>query len=609
MFTSRNSPAAVSAVPSTGGATSIAAGSCWLPFAGAAVTIPALYIAGDRDFVAVDSSVYCQAVGTGSQAPAGDHAGGLRPLDPARTCAGGQRCHDRLPSELVGEEPQASLPGPEIRDNSLKAKRNFAMTDALDDVRDHYRATGLTERLKTALTALGPEDQRLTPEQLGALDQFHTRGLAATAELAKLAGITADMSVLDVGSGVGGPARFLAATYGCRVTGVDLSQPFVDAARYLTERTGQSGQVSFETASALELPFDDGRFDVVLLQHVAMNISDRARLYREIRRVLKSGGRFATFDVVLNGGEPHYPVPWARTPATSFLLTAAATREAIEPAGFRDAGMARRLRGRQSLDRPAARIGAAAFAKSRRRDGAGLRAAFRQLGTKSHGRPARHPDRGVRGRVNQHLIGIQMSPATIFQIHLVLGYVPWLLCFGAYVWPRLKSMDQVEAQRAIATLHSFRFFGLVFIIPGVVGPNLPAGLRHLRRLRRLRNRIAGHAGASHGEDASALLAVRRCVQSGGGGRHPHRLLPRHPARPSCALGAVGRHVLDPDHLCAPADDHALRRVLFARASSARASSFPHQRCGRILNRIGRATRVFTLPSARTASPDSALSSR
>ena len=208
------------------------------------------------------------------------------------------------------------------------------MTDTLDGVRDHYRASGLTERLQAALRVLGPEDQRLTPEQLGALDQFHTRGLTATAELAALAGITGDMSVLDVGSGVGGPARFLAATYGCRVIGVDLSEPFVDGARYLTERTGQRGRVSFQTASALELPFDDGRFNVVLLQHVAMNISDRARLYREIRRVLKSGGRFATFDVVLKSGEPHYPMPWARTPATSFLLTAAATREAIEPAGF-----------------------------------------------------------------------------------------------------------------------------------------------------------------------------------------------------------------------------------------------------------------------------------
>jgi sarcosine/dimethylglycine N-methyltransferase len=209
------------------------------------------------------------------------------------------------------------------------------MTDVHEGVRNHYRATGLTERLKTALTAFGPEDQLLVPQQLAALDQFHTRGLAATAELAELTGITADMSVLDVGSGVGGPARFLAAIYGCRVTGVDLSEPFVDAARYLTERTGQSRQVSFEAASALALPFDDRHFDVVLLQHVAMNIADRARLYREIRRMLKSAGRFATFDVVLNGGDPHYPVPWARTPATSFLLTAAATRAAIEPAGFR----------------------------------------------------------------------------------------------------------------------------------------------------------------------------------------------------------------------------------------------------------------------------------
>jgi SAM-dependent methyltransferase len=209
------------------------------------------------------------------------------------------------------------------------------MTDVLDRVRDHYRATGLTERLKTALAAFGTDDRRLTPRQLAAVDHFHTRGLAATAELARLAGITADTSVLDVGSGIGGPARFLAATYGCRVTGVDLSEPFVDAARYLTERTGQGGQVSFRTASALDLPFDDGRFDVVLLQHVAMNIADRARLYGEIRRVLAPRGRFATFDVVLDGGEPHYPVPWARTPAASFLLAAAATREAIEPAGFR----------------------------------------------------------------------------------------------------------------------------------------------------------------------------------------------------------------------------------------------------------------------------------
>jgi sarcosine/dimethylglycine N-methyltransferase len=208
------------------------------------------------------------------------------------------------------------------------------MTDVLDGVRDHYRATGLAERLKAALAVFGPEDRLLTPEQLGTLDQFHTRGLAATAELARLAGMTADRSVLDIGSGVGGPARFVAATYGCRVTGVDLSEPFVEAARYLTERTGLSDLVSFQAGSALALPFADGSFDVVLLQHVAMNIADRALLYGEIRRVLRPGGRFATYDVVSARGEVEFPVPWARTPATSFLRSAAATREAVEAACF-----------------------------------------------------------------------------------------------------------------------------------------------------------------------------------------------------------------------------------------------------------------------------------
>jgi SAM-dependent methyltransferase len=127
----------------------------------------------------------------------------------------------------------------------------------------------------------------------------------------------------------------LAEAFGCHVTGVDLSEPFVEAARYLNRRTGQEGQVSFEVGNALELPFGDAEFDIILLQHVAMNIADRARLYREIWRVLRPAGRFATYDVVSNAGEPYYPVPWARSAETSFLLTAAATREAVERAGFR----------------------------------------------------------------------------------------------------------------------------------------------------------------------------------------------------------------------------------------------------------------------------------
>ena len=108
-----------------------------------------------------------------------------------------------------------------------------------------------------------------------------------------------------------------------------------------------------------------------------------------------------------------------------------------------------------------------------------------------------------------------MSPATVFQIHLVLGYVPWLLCFGAYIWPRLKSMDRVEAQRAIATLHSFRFFGLVFILPGVVGPNLPAGFATFAAYGDFATGVLAMLALLTVQDTSSLLAVRRRLQSRG----------------------------------------------------------------------------------------------
>jgi len=209
------------------------------------------------------------------------------------------------------------------------------VTDATDAVRDHYGATGLTKRLAAALAVFGSEDTILKPEQLAGLDQFHTRGLAATADLADLAGISAADAVVDVGAGVGGPARWLAANRGCHVVGVDLSEPFVEAAQYLTRRTALDDRVTFRAASALALPFEEGTFDVALLQHVAMNIADRHGLYREVHRVVRPGGRFATYDVVEAGGAPHYPVPWATTPVTSTLLSAQDTQAAIQAAGFR----------------------------------------------------------------------------------------------------------------------------------------------------------------------------------------------------------------------------------------------------------------------------------
>ena len=209
------------------------------------------------------------------------------------------------------------------------------MTDTTTKVREHYSALGLVERIQSALAAIIPGEGRLlTSAQLAPLDQFHTRGILATAELAAAAGLEPSTRVLDIGCGIGGPARYLAATFGCKVTGVDLSPGFIDAARYLTARCGLSDRASFQQGDALHLPFENASFDTVFLQHVAMNIEDRGALYAEIRRILPAAGRLATFDLVLRDGGVVYPVPWARDASTSFLLTGDATRAALEQAGF-----------------------------------------------------------------------------------------------------------------------------------------------------------------------------------------------------------------------------------------------------------------------------------
>lgn len=209
------------------------------------------------------------------------------------------------------------------------------MTDITSKVREHYRATNLTDRIKSALATTAAEDQPLTVAQLAPLDQFHTRGILATAELAAVAQLESSTRVLDVGCGIGGPARYLASTFGCKVTGVDLSPGFIDAANYLTARCALSDRVTFQVEDALHLPFEDEAFDVVFLQHVAMNIEDRPALYAEVRRILKPGGRFATYDLALRDGDVVYPAPWARDASTSFLLSEGDTRTMLEQAAFR----------------------------------------------------------------------------------------------------------------------------------------------------------------------------------------------------------------------------------------------------------------------------------
>ena len=209
------------------------------------------------------------------------------------------------------------------------------MTETTAKVREHYNATGLTDRIKSALATIAPEAQTLTVAQLAPLDQFHIRGILATTELAAAAGLEPSTRVLDLGCGIGGPARYLAATFGCKVTGVDLSPAFIDTATYLTARCKLSDRVTFQVGDALHLPFEDAAFDAMFLQHVAMNVEDRLALYAEVRRVLTPGGRFATYDLVVRDGDVAYPVPWARDASTSFLLSETDTRTALEQAGFR----------------------------------------------------------------------------------------------------------------------------------------------------------------------------------------------------------------------------------------------------------------------------------
>ena len=211
------------------------------------------------------------------------------------------------------------------------------MTDTTTKVRAHYSPTDLTGRIRSALATTTPEGQTLTASQLAPLDQFHIRGILATAELATAAGIEPSTRVLDLGCGIGGPARYLAATFGCKVTGVDLSPAFIDAATYLTARCALSDRVSFHVGDALHLPFEDAAFDTVFLQHVAMNIENRLALYAEVRRVLTPGGQFVTYDLVLRDGDVVYPTPWARDASTSFLLSETGTRVALEQAGFKAA--------------------------------------------------------------------------------------------------------------------------------------------------------------------------------------------------------------------------------------------------------------------------------
>jgi SAM-dependent methyltransferase len=200
----------------------------------------------------------------------------------------------------------------------------------------HYSARDIEARILAAIRAAGlnPE-HRLSPEDLGALDHFHTGGLRASRELLELARIRTEDRVLDIGAGLAGPARLMASTLGCRVACLDLSPDFCAGAALLNRLTGLDDRVEVHRGSALDLPFPDDSFDVVWMQNVGMNIADKQKLYGEIYRVLKPGGRYAFQELAAgDAATSHFPLPWATDPADSFLVSAEATRSILGETGF-----------------------------------------------------------------------------------------------------------------------------------------------------------------------------------------------------------------------------------------------------------------------------------
>lgn len=210
------------------------------------------------------------------------------------------------------------------------------MTNAVNEaIQTHYGREELAERILAALQQAGVDIRQLSVATLAPIDEFHIRGREATLELARAAGLHAACHILDIGSGIGGTSRCLAQEFGCRVTGIDLTEEYCQVAAMLTAKVGLEERIDYRQGDATNLPFEDNQFDVVWTEHVAMNIPDKQRFYSEMYRVLKPGGTLAIYDVLAGASGPVlFPVPWARTPETSFLVSAEALQDLLRAAGF-----------------------------------------------------------------------------------------------------------------------------------------------------------------------------------------------------------------------------------------------------------------------------------
>jgi SAM-dependent methyltransferase len=209
------------------------------------------------------------------------------------------------------------------------------MAKDVKHIHSYYSPNDLYNKIIEGLNKLGKELSKVTLDDLQPVDEFHIRGDVATKELIKLAEFTPDMHILDVGCGIGGSTRRLSHETGCRVTGIDLSNEYIDTAKRLTQLLNMQERVTFHACSALELPFDNNSFDGVWSLQMNMNVEDKLAWLKETYRVLKPGGRAVLYEVCGNRNTPlYFPVPWAQDSSMSFLVSPELFRDVITSAGF-----------------------------------------------------------------------------------------------------------------------------------------------------------------------------------------------------------------------------------------------------------------------------------